>query len=291
MQLIIKSFFLSLGVGVRMIVPMLIISALSGSIWGILDAATGGYSTLFSKTITSTFTTLLGMRMALALLGDHRRTAFKDLILYSVLLGVFFVAAQTLSVIIPDVVTSLYNFWNLGTPISYSTLIDIDRLKRSSIGYDELTVQDGIALLLYIAVLVYMAVPSAGLARSAGYGSKSAGLLDGAGRSFILLYLIYTVSIFLQAIFGLFSFLFVMLPFSLAVISLLFTQTLPDFDPVNLMFGFAIASGLLWMQSWTWAAAALALVAHDKTTAKQRPTASAQEALTSDLRSLRKSRE
>jgi len=57
----------------------------------------------------------------------------------------------------------------------------------------------------------------------------------------------------------------------------LITQSLPDLDHIRILRGLAVSGGLLWLQSWTWAAAALALVKNEKITEQQHSAAATQE--------------
>ena len=277
MELLVKSFFLSFGVFGRMILPMIAISAVSGIVWGMLSAVTGGYASILSGPITAAFTSLFGIRAALSLMGDHRRPGYQILTLYSILFGIFFIIAKNVAIVIPDFVTAIYTHWKYGEAISLTSFVNTDKLLMSAIGYQELTLQAVVSFVIYVAICVIMVVPLASVARSAGRGAKSAGFFDGAGRSFIPLFCIFSVSIFFQFFFGLLSVLMVSLPIALALLSMLITQSLPDLDHIRILQGLAVSGGLLWLQSWTWAAAALALVKNEKITEQQHSAAATQE--------------
>jgi len=181
------------------------------------------------------------------------------------------------AIVIPDFVTAIYTHWKYGEAISLTSFVNTDKLLMSAIGYQELTLQAVVSFAIYVAICVIMVVPLASVARSAGRGAKSAGFFDGAGRSFIPLFCIFSVSIFFQFFFGLLSVLMVSLPIALALLSMLITQSLPDLDHIRILQGLAVSGGLLWLQSWTWAAAALALVKNEKITEQQHSAAATQE--------------
>ncbi|WP_171176835.1 hypothetical protein [Ruegeria sp. HKCCD8929] len=291
MGLIVKSFTLSFGVFGRMILPILAIMVVSSILWGLLNLVSGGYLSFLSGPITATFIGLFGIRTALALMGDNRRTEYEILILYSVLYGVFLLIAKGGALLLSDIAAVAYADWRLGDAVSFRNFLNAEKSLQLAFGFYALSAKAVVSLVMYTSVCVVMAVPLASAARAAGRGTTSAGFFAGAGRSFIPLFCIFAVSFFLQFFFELFTSLFAMIPLLLSVISVVFSQTIPDFDLDALLKGAAASAGLLWLHSWIWAASAVALVKADQSSEQQLTAAPAQAATTIDMRALRKSRE
>ena len=231
MGLIIKSFILSFSVFGRMILPVFAITVVSTIVWSLLNAITGGYATYLSGSITATFVSLFGIRVALSHLGEYSRTEYEGLILYSVLYGVFLFIAMGVALTLVDIAAILYADWKLGEAISFRNIANAKQSLQLAFAIHAFSAKAIAALVVFTAVQVAMAVPLAGAARAAGHGSMSAGFFNGFGHSFMPLFFIFAVSFFLQFFFDLFTFLFATLPIFLSVISIVFHQTLPDFDP------------------------------------------------------------
>ncbi len=148
-----------------------------------------------------------------------------------------------------------------------------------------------VACVLLAAIYAVMAVPMASAAREAGFGAPGRGFFNGFGRSFIPLFCVLFVSIFLQFFFGLFTAAFAMLPLAMSAVSLVLTQSLPDFDPALILRGVTSAAGLLWLNSWIWSISALALLKFDNSDAQPTPARPSSSEPAPDFRALRKSRE
>lgn len=291
MGLVIKSFTLSFGVFGRMILPILAITVVSSIVWSLLNLISGGYANYLSGPITAAFISLFGIRAALSLMGDNRRTEYESLILYSVLYGVFLLIAKGAALMLSDLAAVVYADWKLGDALSFRNFVNAEESLQFSFAFYALSAKAVVSLVIYTAVHVVMAVPLANAARAAGSGAMSAGFFKGAGRSFIPLFCIFFVPFFLQFFFGLFTFLFAIIPLFLSVISIVFFQEIPDIELDMLLPGIAASAGLLWLHSWVWAASAIALVNSDQSSEQQRTTASTQAAVKTDMRAWRKARE
>lgn len=273
-----------------MILPILAIMVVSSIVWSLLNLVSGGYASYLSGPITAAFISLFGIRVALSLMGDNRRTEYEILILYSVQYGIFLFIAKGGALMLSDFAAVLYADWKLGDAISLRNFVNAEETLQFAFAVYALSAKAIVSLVMYTSVFVVMAVPLANAARAAGGGAMRAGFFNGAGRSFIPLFCIFAVSYFLQFFFGMFTFLFAIIPLFLSVISIVIYQTIPDVDLDILLPGVAASAGLLWLHSWIWAASAVALVKSDKNTKQLRTAAPSQVATTTDLRALRKSR-
>lgn len=291
MGIIIKSFILSFGVFGRMILPSLAIIAVSSIVWSLLNAISAGYANYLSGPITTTFFTLFGIRVALSLMGDHRRTVYETLILYSVLYGVLLLIAKGAALMLSDIAAVVYADWKLGEAISLRNFANAEESLQFAFGFHALGAKAIVSLAMYTAVHVVMAVPLASAARSAGQGAVSESFFNGFGRSFIPLFCIFAVSFFFQFFFGLFTSLFAVLPLILSFVSIVFFQTVPHLDVDILLNGIVASAGLLWLHSWIWAASAVALAKTDRSPKEPRESASSEVEAVTDMRALRKSRE
>ncbi len=101
-----------------MILPIFAIVIASSIVWGLLSFITAGYADYVSGPIPAPFISLFGIRVALSLLGDPRRTGYDSLALYSVLYGVFILIAKGGVLLLSDVVAVIYADWSLGDAIS-----------------------------------------------------------------------------------------------------------------------------------------------------------------------------
>jgi hypothetical protein len=291
MELITKSFLLSFGVLGRMFLPIIAIVIASSIVWGLLSYITAGYAGYVSGPITATFISLFGIRVALSLMGDHRRTGYDSLALYAVLYGVFMLIAKGGVLLLSNVAAVIYADWSLGDAISLRTFKNAEESLQFLFAFQALSAKAIVSLLAYTAVYVVMAVPLANAARAASQGATSVGFFNGFGRSFVPLFCIFGVVFFLQFFFGLFTFFLAIVPLFLSVISLVVFQTVPNIDLDTVLNGVAASAGLLWLNSWVWAASAVALVQGDENSPLPREVSPPQEAKTVDLKALRKSRQ
>jgi len=291
MRLIAKSFILSFGVFGRMIFPILAIFVVSSIVWSLLNIASGGYAGYLSGPFTAVFISLFGIRTALSLMGDNRRTDYPSLIVFSVLYGIFFFIAKGGALMLSDFAAVFYADWKLDEAISLRNFANAEASLQRAFAFHALSAKAVVSLVLYTAVYVIMAVPLANAARAAGRGAMDAGFFKGAGRSFIPLFCIFALSFFLQFFFGLFTFLFAIIPLFLSVVSIVINQTIPDYDFAVILNGIAASAGLLWLHSWIWAASAVALMKREQSSERRRTAALSQVMTTADIRALRKSRE
>ena len=291
MFLILNSLILSFSVAARMIIPVILISAASVIVWFFLSFLTFGFANYVSEPITAAFVSLFGIRVALALKGDTRQTDLRTLALNAVLYGVFFVVVVGGMAIIANVVAVLFALWQLGQPISLSALAEAAEPVQVSFAFLAVGSKMILAYILLAVIYTVMAVPMASAARGAGSGAPGRGFFNGFGRSFIPLFCVFFVSIFLQFFFGLFTALFAIFPIVLSVVSLVLTQSLPDFDPELILKGIASGAALLWLNAWIWSVSALALLKFEDSDVRPVQAQSPAAEPETDIRALRKSRE
>ncbi|MEO9517342.1 MAG: hypothetical protein ABJH45_06225 [Paracoccaceae bacterium] len=289
MDIFIRTFTLSFSVFGRMILPVLGISIASFIITNLLNLVTAGLAGYLSGPVTATFISLFGIRVALSVLGHHGRPMYDMMILFSVLYGVFFIIAKGVLLLLPEVVAVLIADGKLGDVISIQNFLQAD--SSLQFAFYVLSIKTIVSFVLYTSIYVAMAVPMANAARSASQGSASAGFFTGFGRSFLPLFCIFAVPFLLQFLFGFLASLYVLLPLVLSVISIVFSQTLPDFDLDIIVNGLVASACLLWLHSLIWSASAVALTKSDKTSKQIRAAKAPPAAEKPDLRALRKSRE
>ncbi len=193
--------------------------------------------------------------------------------------------------IVVRVASAVFSLWKLDLPISLTAVNDAaDSVQTSFV----LLTFGSTAIVLYIiyaAVSAAMAVPMASAAQEAGYGAPSRGFFFGFGRSFIPLFCVFFFSILLQFYFGLLTALFALLPIFISVISIILTQSLPDFDLDLILKGIAASAALLWLNSWIWSVCALAFLKHSGDAPLPATSPQPGPETATDIRSLRKSRE
>lgn len=291
MFLIFNSLILSFSVTLRMVGPVILISLASIIVWFFLGFVTLGFASYVSEPITAAFISLFGIRVALALKGDMRQTDLKILALNATLYGVFFMVALSGLALLANAAGVLFALWQLGQPISLSALTEAAEPVLVSFAFLAVGSKMIVACVLLAALYTVMAVPMASAAREAGFGASGRGFFNGFGRSFIPLFCVFFVSIFLQFFFGLFTAVFAMLPLVMSAVSLILTQSLPDFDPAFILKGIASAAGVLWLNSWIWSVSALALLKFDDSDVQPAPAPSPAAEPAPDIRALRKSRE
>ncbi|MEO1107091.1 MAG: hypothetical protein AAFX90_04135 [Pseudomonadota bacterium] len=291
MILIFNALLLSIGVFLRMIVPVLLISLASIPVWFVLSLVTLGMASHVSGPITTMFISLFGIRVALAVKGDRRRTEFKTLALYSALYGIFIAVVLAAITLVAGVVALIFTLWQLGEPISFGTINEA--MEQNSPGFFFLAFGSNVTLIFVLLAAGYsaMAVPMASAARGAGHGAPSRGFLNGFGRSFIPLFCIFLVAILLQFAFEIFTFLLAQIPLFLSIFSIVLTGEFPDFDLQVILKGLASCAVLLWINALMWSASALALLKFEGNETPRTPTPTANEEPAPDIRALRKSRE
>ncbi|WP_300069196.1 hypothetical protein [uncultured Ruegeria sp.] len=291
MTIILKSIPLSFSVFVRMIFPVILISVASMLVSVILNIVTLGLAGYISGPVTAVFISLFGIRVALAIKGDLRRTDLTTLALNSLLYGVFFMVALGGLAVFANIVAVLFSLWTLGEPISLTALRDAAEPIKISFAFLAVGVKVVLAYILLAVAYAVMAVPMASAARGSGQGAPSKGFFNGFGRSFIPLFCVFFVSIFLQFFFDVLTSLFAIFPLILSVVSLVLTQSLPSFDLETILKGIASGAALLWLNSWIWSVAALALLKFDGNETPRAPVSSPETETATDIRGLRKSRE
>jgi len=275
-----------------MIVPAIVISIISIIVWGLISIPTAGYSNYVSQQITTTFITLYGIRMALELKGDRRRTDLGILILKSVLYGGFIFALISALIWLVSLVTAVYAAWQLGDHLSLLTIKDATRDAVFAFTFLWLGSKIAVSIVVLAIVNAVMAVPLANAARTSGQGVSDNGFFFGIGRRFIPLFLIFFLSFFPQLYFQFFGFVYAIAPLFFSIFSFVFFQSIPEFDPEVILKGLAASAGVPWLSSWTWSAAALALLSLDgDEPARKEPEPSPEPVSSSDIRALRKSRE
>ena len=293
MTLIIDSLLLSFGVCLRMILPTILISMASIVVWFILGLVTLGLANHVSGPVTTVFISLFGMRVALAMKGDLRRTDFKTLALYSIIFGVLFTVALATMAVVASIVSLMFTLWQLGEPMSLSALTEA--AENAPLGFAFLTLGSDLILIYALIAAGYttVAIPMASAARAAGQGAPSRGFFFGFGRNFLPLLCVFVLAVLLQFFFDLFTVIYAELPLVLSVVSLIITGELPDFDLVFILKGLAAGAALLWINAWMWSASALALLQFDNSdTAQTSPRAKSDTTEPApDIRALRKSRE
>jgi len=277
-----------------MLVPLIGIFLASAVIWPILSVLTVGLSDYVSEAATAAFITLIGIRTALSLKGDHRNTDFKSVALYSVSYGVLLSIAKSVMILAAFAVILLIadtSFINLSAfmrnPESAEEIV-----QRS---FDQVGLPWNMLILtpFLVATPVLFAVPMAAIAQSSGHGAHSEGLFWGIGKCFVPLFIIFTISYALQFFFGLLSFIYLMLPALIVALSAFINA--PETFSVDLSTisrGLMYFAALLTAQAWLWSAAALAFLSTKRRREARAPAPQDAVAdMAMDLRSLRKSRQ
>lgn len=291
MGLIFKSFIMSFGLTGRMILPSIGIVIVSALLTGVLNSFTGGFASVLSEPVTSAFITLFGIRVALTMMGNTSRTEYKILMLYAFLYGVAFFIASAVILIVSVGFAMLYASWQTGSGM---TLYDVRNAMRSvepNFAAFAISAKMLVFLTLTASVNALMAIPVANAARAAGSGAMGAGFFKGFGRSFIPLFSVFWIVMFLQFFFGILAFFFALAPLFMLTFTFLFTQSLPDIDLWFVVTGLAAGLGLLFLNCWTYAAAAVALGENSEAIAKKSAPPTPPRPTQMDIRSLRKSRE
>ena len=291
MGLIFKSFIMSFGLTGRMILPSIGIVIVSALLTGVLNSFTGGFASVLSEPVTSAFITLFGIRVALTMMGNTSRTEYKILMLYAFLYGVAFFIASAVILIVSVGFAMLYASWQTGSGM---TLYDVRNAMRSvepNFAAFAISAKMLVFLTLTASVNALMAIPVANAARAAGSGAMGAGFFKGFGRSFIPLFSVFWIVMFLQFFFGILAFFFALAPLFMLTFTFLFTQSLPDIDLWFVVTGLAAGLGLLFLNCWTYAAAAVALGENSEAIAKKSAPPTPPRPTEMDIRSLRKSRE
>jgi len=291
MSLILNSLLLSVSVFARMIIPALLIMVASGIVWTVLGIFTLGLASHISEPVTAAFFSLFGMRVALAVKGDLRRTDFRVLIFYSLMYGLFFAAVLTVLSTIVSVSAMVFALWQLGQPISWTAIQNAAEPVQVAFAFIAVGSHVVVMYVILAVLNAVMAVPMASAAQSAGHRAPSRAFLHGFGQSFIPLFCVFFVSIFLQFYFGVFATAFAFLPVVISVVSVLLTLSLPDFSPEAILMGVASGAALLWLHAWVWSVCALAFLKSEGPDAPRAATVAEDAGAETDIRALRKSRE
>ncbi|WP_420585791.1 hypothetical protein [Ruegeria sp.] len=273
-----------------MILPVLAITFASTVVWAVLSLFTFGLADHISGPVTSAFISLFGIRVALELKGGTRRTDYRALVLQSLMYGMFFGAALWCLGFIVSLSAIAFALWQVGEPFTWSALENA--AKDTQVAFALIAVGSKTIAMLFVLTAFYavMAVPMASAAHSAGLRASGHRFFNGFGRSFVPLFCVFFVSIFLQVYFGILSTVYALLPIVLSVLSILTSQTLPNFDAEIILKGLAASWALLWLNSWLWSISALAFLKSEGTTSPSETTPPQTEAA-EDIRALRKSRE
>lgn len=252
MMLILNSLVLSVGVTLRMIVPVLVIGLGSIIVWTVLGIFTFGFAGLISEPITTAFFTLFGIRAALELKGEKRHTDYRAMALYSVMYGLFFAVALTVISLIVNLAAIAFGLWQVGEPFSWAAIEEAT--KATKVAFAFIAVGSKLILMCIVLAAFYaaMAVPMASAAQSAGKRAPSHAFFNGFGRSFVPLFCVFFISTFLQLYFGFFAALYASIPILTSVVSIFTTQSLPNFDIEIIVRGVAACGGLLWLNAWLW---------------------------------------
>ncbi|MEL6519824.1 MAG: hypothetical protein AAFQ66_02610 [Pseudomonadota bacterium] len=274
-----------------MIGPVIAITILSIIISLVLNLLTFGLASLILEPAIPIFFTLFGIRVALSAMGEHTRPSYGILALYSVIYGLIMVFAKGTVLTISGLVGVAYGEWQMEDAISIRTFAEAADPLQTAFVLHTLSATTILSFVLYCVVHAVIAVPMAGAARSAGHNANSSSFMDGFGRAFVPLFCIFAVVFFLQFFFEFFALLFAIFPLLIEVLSFLITLSVPDIDLIVVLKGLAAAAGLLWFNSWMWAASALALRQTDEKQHRKRKVEKQPVATTTDIRKLRKSRE
>ncbi len=293
MSIIFHSLFLSIGVFARMVLPSLGIYLASMVVWFLAGMITAGLSGYVSESVTAAFVTLVGIRAALAMKGDHRPREFRILAFNSLTYGVFLVGAKAVMILIANLLAVLLTDWNFGEAVSFHSITNAEERLQALFVLHAVAAKVIIALALIVALSVTMAVPMAAAAQSASYGAPSRPFFWGFGRSFLPLFLIFAVSYLFQLYFELFGYLFAVMPtLVISIVSMAGSEEFPSIPLDVIGYGVLAFIGHLWLQSWIWSASALAFLKYEeKAKAAKSKHASSHATTTKDLRAMRKARE
>lgn len=204
--------------------------------------------------------------------------------------GLFFAAALWCLTFIVNLSAILFAIWQVGEPFSWSALQNA--AESTQVAFALIAVGSKLIILFLVLAAFYavMAVPMASAAQSAGLRAPSHTFFSGFGRSFIPLFCVFFISIFLQIYFGILTAVYALLPTILSIFSILTVQTLPDFDLEIILRALVASGALLWLNAWLWSVSALALLKSKDKGAPSATTAPTAEPA-QDIRALRKSRE
>ena len=307
MLIIIKSIPLSILVTLRMIIPIILIFIASTALSLILGIFTLGVSGLIIPPATTAFIALYGMYVALELLGKRGLIDWRVMINYSIAFGVILGLLKVIGLFAIQYLSIFAAQQSLGLNVSLHSLQTADESLQSAFTFSLISILALLSLTFLSALQATFAVPMAAAANSAFQKSHSFSLGEVFGKSFLPLFLIAVVTLFLQLffeIFGAFAFLFGTIVFQIAVFAELVSNSLSDsgvaglvdlfslINPKATLIGIASILAVLWLKAWFWSAAALAFTKHEKVGTKYKTLASQPPAVTpQDLRSLRKARE
>lgn len=291
-----------------MIMPLIAIFVVSAIISSILDTLTLGLSTLITGPATTAFIALYGMHVAL----DHKRKGglldLREMISYSVVFGVTLGLFKLIGIYAVQFLAIFIAQQNAGLDFSLANFKQADENVQLAFIFSAFSFFGLFSLIVLAALQALFAVPMASAAHSAGHKFKRTSFEQGFGKSFVPLFIIAAISLFLQFFFKIFAFFaFIFLgAFALKIIWFVETagerisengmdgliELLSQIDPTATLIAVATIFVAIWLQAWIWSAAALAFLKHNDTTTK-RATATRQVPAVppTDLRALRKARD
>ncbi len=297
---------LSIGVTLRMIVPLFVILFASGFFWLVVGIFTLGLSSHISIGVTMVFISLYGTRIALELSGERSFPDIKMMIYYAFFYGtilqvtlfVTLFGSAVLSAFMVETFPQIAIFRDASaTPQNPSEL-------ASDLNTFSIFVL--LAVFSYAVVHTALAVPMAGAAQSTGHRSQTNRLFSGFGSSFLALLPIIVLSIFVQVFFKIYAFIIVFfgllllkLTIAMNLIAAFFgsderlTWELFETQDISIFLkGLLALFVVVWLQSLIWSASALALKKHQKKATRLKAETRQQNApAPADLRALRKSRQ
>ena len=290
MLIILRSFLMSFGVALRVIVPAIGIFVATAVLASLFNPISGGLAGVVSGPISTVFLGLVGVRIALAHLGDRSAADHQFIFLQAVVFALIFYFAKGIAIVASQLIALAFAGWQTGVGFSVAGIVSADQSLQTLFLLNTFAINTVVGWLLYAAVFAVLAIPFANAARSSGRGDRGHGTFFGFGRQFVPVFVVYAVSVFLQFFLGLYHFVVAIVPLVIGLILVVSNQVVPNVEWEIILRGVAASFGLLWLQAWTWSACALALKAVDKADGGMTAKAPV-KAHDVDVRELRKSRE
>lgn len=305
--LILKSLPLSIIVTFRMIIPILLIFIVSTVITPVLSILTLGFSGLIVTPATLTFITLYGTHIALELLGKRGLIDWWVMITYSVTFGLFIGLVKLAGLFVIQYLSIFAAQQHLGLDVSLRSLQSTDEAVQNAFVLNAVSLWAVFSLIFLSSIQALFAIPLAAAANNARQKSGSSEFLEGFGKSFLPLFVVAIITLFLQfvfRIFAVFAFFFGTFVFQIAVLIDLAADRMSEnglaglaelfalIDPTATALSLGSLLAVLWLKAWVWSIAALAFQKQDEAATKHAVQSNRRPAIPSqDLRDLRKSRE
>lgn len=291
-KLIIQSFIQSFVVFAKMIFPVIGVFLASIIFWLVANIFTLGLASYVSAPITAAFIALLGIRVALSLNGAEGQSDIKFLGLYGAAYGIVLMLGKAALVFAATLIALLATEWNLSELGSFRSLANAERAVQTAFVLHAISIKAILSVVFLAAVPAAMAVPMAAAAQNSGVGIVDRGFFQGFGSRFLPLYLICLVTYVPQFVLGIISSFFGAIATMVALFGILNgSLEITSAQIEVLLKGFGALAALLWLNSWVWAASALAFVSYAKAVPqKVAKSQSAPKPEKVDLRALRKKR-